>query len=228
MDMRDELLKVLGLGSLDSVTGAIISTLPLEFEKNGDEKGRLLQSGSCEKLYIYLCFDVIAFYMVGKIEPSMWKEVVRASVRFGVKKILFLGAGEAANTDEGYDGCVLIDHINLSGFNPLIGKNDDLIGLRFPDVSDLYSCNWRGNVERAFAEKGFNLTEGNLLVPKDMDSRTFIEKLAIEKGKVKVISQQIFSGAITAKHAGCMSSAVLFFNEKRTINFHMLCKYIFA
>jgi len=36
---------------------------------------------------------------------------------------------------------LITDHINMTGENPLIGKNDDTIGARFPDQSKIYQTN---------------------------------------------------------------------------------------
>ena len=38
---------------------------------------------------------------------------------------------------------VITDHINWSGFNPLIGKNNDNYGPRFSDMSDAYDMYYR-------------------------------------------------------------------------------------
>ena len=38
---------------------------------------------------------------------------------------------------------LITDHINWSGFNPLIGANDDSYGPRFHDMSDGYNKNYR-------------------------------------------------------------------------------------
>ena len=44
------------------------------------------------------------------------------------------------------------DHINFTGMNPLVGKNHDDLGPRFPDMSDAYGKDRRAIVE-ALAEK---------------------------------------------------------------------------
>lgn len=39
--------------------------------------------------------------------------------------------------------CLIRDHLNLTGTNPLIGPNEDALGPRFPDQSDVYSARLR-------------------------------------------------------------------------------------
>ena len=48
---------------------------------------------------------------------------------------------------------VVEDHINFSGQNPLQGPNDDMLGPRFPDMSDPYTTRWR-QVARSIAREG--------------------------------------------------------------------------
>ena len=65
---------------------------------------------------------------------------VRVLSRLGVKTLLLTNAAGGVNLDFDPGTLMLItDHINYSGQNPLIGKNLDEFGVRFPDMSDIYS-----------------------------------------------------------------------------------------
>ncbi|MFN8651213.1 MAG: purine-nucleoside phosphorylase [Gemmatimonadales bacterium] len=58
------------------------------------------------------------------------------------------------------DVVLLADHINLLGDNPLIGRNDDRLGPRFPDMSDPYDSGLREKARKTALELGINLREG--------------------------------------------------------------------
>jgi purine-nucleoside phosphorylase len=53
-------------------------------------------------------------------------------------------AAGGINADYGKGALVVLrDHINLQGQNPLIGPNDDRLGLRHPDMTEAYNEHFR-------------------------------------------------------------------------------------
>ena len=57
----------------------------------------------------------------------------------GVSQLIMTNASGGLNDAYKAGDIVSIsDHINLMGLNPLIGKNDDRLGIRFPDMSNAY------------------------------------------------------------------------------------------
>ena len=55
---------------------------------------------------------------------------------------------------------VMSDHINLTGMNPLMGRNADSLGERFPDLTDAWSPRLRSALHAAAAAEGVALAEG--------------------------------------------------------------------
>ena len=58
------------------------------------------------------------------------------------------------------DLMVIADHINLLGDNPLVGENDDRLGVRFPDMSAPYDAALRALAHDVAREQGTVLREG--------------------------------------------------------------------
>jgi purine-nucleoside phosphorylase len=64
----------------------------------------------------------------------------RVMARLGVKQIILTNAAGGINTGFAQGALMIIDdHINMLGSNPLMGPNDERFGVRFPDMSEVYS-----------------------------------------------------------------------------------------
>ena len=55
---------------------------------------------------------------------------------------------------------VMADHINLTGRSPLIGRNDDALGPRFPDMTEAWSPRLRSALHAAGAAESVDLRDG--------------------------------------------------------------------
>ena len=85
---------------------------------------------------------------------------VRAFSLLGVKNLVLTNAaGGIADKYVPGDIISITDHINLTGDNPLIGKNLDMFGPRFPDMSEVYSKNFLGLAEKV-AKNHFEFKTG--------------------------------------------------------------------
>lgn len=64
---------------------------------------------------------------------------VKVMKKLGVKTVILTNAAGAVNESfRPSDLMIITDHINFMGTNPLIGANDDSLGERFPDMSEVY------------------------------------------------------------------------------------------
>lgn len=86
---------------------------------------------------------------------------VRTAVASGCSTIALTNAAGGLGADMAPGDLVLIsDHLNLAARTPLMGPNDDRLGPRFPDMSDVYSKTLRDLARQAGEEVGIALTEG--------------------------------------------------------------------
>jgi purine-nucleoside phosphorylase len=85
----------------------------------------------------------------------------RVLARLGVRHLVLTNAAGGINTGFAQGALMVIDdHINLMGTNPLVGANDEALGPRFPDMSEVYSKRLRGLAATVAAEQGITLNHG--------------------------------------------------------------------
>ena len=85
---------------------------------------------------------------------------VRVLGRLGIQAVILTNAAGSVNVNyKPGELMVIEDHINLLG-NPLIGPNDDRLGLRFFDMSDAYDPKLREIAEKACWKAGVPVRKG--------------------------------------------------------------------
>jgi purine-nucleoside phosphorylase len=86
---------------------------------------------------------------------------VRAAVSAGVENVMLTNAAGGVSEDlEPGDLVIISDHLNLTGQSPLTGPNDDRIGPRFPDMSEVYSRHLRNELAGVFEDVGVPVRDG--------------------------------------------------------------------
>ncbi len=86
---------------------------------------------------------------------------VRVMKLLGIKNLLLTNAAGGINPDFKKGDLVLItDHINLQTGNPLVGKNLDEVGERFPDMSEPYSGSFNSIILNEAEKMNLKLRSG--------------------------------------------------------------------
>lgn len=86
---------------------------------------------------------------------------IRLFKEVGVETLILTNAAGGINPAFAKGALVLIsDHINLQGVNPLVGPNDDRLGPRFPDMTEVYAADLRVLAHEAADQSGVPLHEG--------------------------------------------------------------------
>ncbi len=86
---------------------------------------------------------------------------VKVMKKLGVKTLIVTNAAGGVNPDfKPSDLMIITDHINHMGVNPLIGLNDDSMGKRFPDMSEVYTRKYVELAENIGKNLGIDLQKG--------------------------------------------------------------------
>ena len=86
---------------------------------------------------------------------------IKVMKKLGIKKLILTNAAGGVNKSFRYPELMIIeDHINMMGKNPLMGKNDDTLGERFPDMSEVYKKDLIKIAENCANELDIELKKG--------------------------------------------------------------------
>jgi len=122
---------------------------------------------------------------------------------FGIEKLILSNAAGGINTSF-QDGTLMIikDHINFFGTNPLIGKNDERFGSRFPDMTEIYSKNFINIAKEKAKNLNIKYSEGVYLGTTGPSYETASEIKAFSLMGGDAVGMSTVPEAIVAKYLG--------------------------
>jgi purine-nucleoside phosphorylase len=162
--------------------------------------------GHAGRLVVGVLFGVRCALMQGRLH--LYEGWSAQEIAFPVYLLRAMGAGTlvvtnaagALNPDFAPGDVMLIkDHLNFTGANPLIGPNDDRLGLRFPDMSRAYDPDWR---DLARAEGGAALREGIYAGIAGPSLETSAERRFLRNAGGDAVGMSTVIEVIAAAHAG--------------------------
>ena len=140
---------------------------------------------------------------------------VKVMKALGVKTLILTNAAGAVN--ESYkpaDLMIITDHINHMGSNPLIGPNDDTLGERFPDMTEVYKKDLIELAEKSANKLGMDIQKGVYWANSGPSYETPAEINMIRKLGGDAVGMSTVPEAIVANYCGmdvlgisCISNA---------------------
>jgi xanthosine phosphorylase len=143
------------------------------------------------------------------IEASAITAPVRMLKALGAEMLLLTNAAGSLRPEAGPGSLVCInDHINLLGFNPLTGPNEDAIGPRFPSLRDAYDTELRARLHAAADALEIPLHDGVYLATAGPSFETPAEIRAFRTLGADLVGMSTVPEVIAARHAGLRVAAV--------------------
>ena len=100
------------------------------------------------------------------------------------------------------DLMAIVDHLNLAGWNPLVGPNDDRLGPRFPDMSAAYDPALAALMFESAARQGVALKKGVYAMLRGPSYETPAEIRALRVLGADAVGMSTIPEVIVARHMG--------------------------
>jgi xanthosine phosphorylase len=143
------------------------------------------------------------------IEGSAITTPIRTLARLGAELLVLTNAAGSLRPEAGPGSLVCIsDHINMLGFNPLVGPNDEAAGPRFPSLRDAYDPDLRARLHAAADALGIELQDGVYLAVAGPSFETPAEIRAFRALGADLVGMSTVPEVIAARHAGLRVAAV--------------------
>jgi purine-nucleoside phosphorylase len=127
----------------------------------------------------------------------------RVLCALGVRALLVTNAAGGVNPSFAPGDLVrIVDHLNLSGQNPLVGENHERLGPRFPDLSDAYDPRLGALLDEAAAAGGVTLRTGVYACMAGPSYETPAEVRMLRALGADLVGMSTVPEVIAARHMG--------------------------
>ncbi len=128
---------------------------------------------------------------------------IRVLCSLGIKSVLFTNAAGGINPMLVEGNLMIIrDHINMMGVNPLGGENDERLGPRFPDMTDVYDPALIQIVSDQMRELGLGIKKGVYMALSGPSYETPAEIKMFASWGADAVGMSTVPEAIVARHMG--------------------------
>ena len=128
---------------------------------------------------------------------------IKIMKKLGVKTLIITNAAGAINKKfKPADLMIITDHINFMGTNPLIGQNDESLGTRFPDMSEVYKKDLIKTAESCAKELGIKVKKGVYTACAGPSYETPAEIKMLKKIGTDAVGMSTVPEAIVANYCG--------------------------
>ncbi|NOT36850.1 MAG: purine-nucleoside phosphorylase [Saprospiraceae bacterium] len=128
---------------------------------------------------------------------------IRVLKHLGIKNILLTNASGTVNPDLKAGDLVFIeDHINFHPENPLRGINDSRLGLRFPDMTDVYDSHLLSSAKKICQSKNIEFNSGIYFGLQGPSLETKAEYRMIRMLGADIVGMSTVPEAIVAHQSG--------------------------
>lgn len=132
----------------------------------------------------------------------------RALAAWGVSTVIYTNAAGSCRPDWPPGTLVrLVDHINMTGDNPLVGPNLDALGPRFPDLSRAYDPALGRRIDELAARLGVPLQRGVYAAMRGPSYETAAEVRMLGRLGADLVGMSTVPEVIAAVHAGLRVAA---------------------
>jgi purine-nucleoside phosphorylase len=160
-----------------------------------------LVSGIAKGRHVLALSGRVHFYEGHQLDVVTF--ATRVLGRLGVKTLIVTNAAGGINLKFGQGALMVIDdHINLLGTNPLIGPTEERFGLRFPDMSEVYSRRLRALADDAARAMGLSIEHGVYIAVTGPSYETPAEIRAFRTLGADAVGMSTVPEAIVARHMG--------------------------